>query len=162
MSDIQHFAELIKDIKFTMFTTIHGDRQVLRSRPMTLQEAEFEGELWFFADKESEMATDIKQNPNVNLGFANPKDHSYVSASGTAELVFDKAKAKELWNPLYKAWFEEGLDDPKLCLIRVNLVDAHYWESHSSPLNKVMMLVKAVTGAGKADQALGKQETIRF
>jgi general stress protein 26 len=61
--------------------------------------------------------------------------------------VKDKAKAKELWNVFYKAWFPEGLDDPKLALIRVDVDHAEYWDSPNSKVVQLAGLIKAaVTG----------------
>ena len=117
MTDIQHFTKLTKEIKFAMLTTTCSEDQSLKSRPMTLQETEFDGDLWFFADRFSKLAKDIEANPKVNLAFSDTKANSYLSATGQAEIVIDQEKAKQLWNPFYKAWFEQGLDDPKLCLI---------------------------------------------
>lgn len=132
MTDVQRFSKLIKDIPFVMLTTINNDDETLRSRPMTLQKAEFEGDLWFFAARTSPACLDIEENPKVNLAFAEPKDTAFVSATGIAEVVFDKEKATELWNPIYKAWFPEGLEDPELCLIRVVVESADYWDAPSS------------------------------
>ena len=143
MNDIQHFAKLTKDIKFAMFTTVSRDG-TLRSRPMTLQQNEFDGTLWFFADRWSHLASDIGDGSRVNLSFADIKNNSYLSASGQADVVFDKAKERELWNPFYKAWFPEGLEDTKLCLIKVTVESADYWESPSSPLIHLVGFAKAV------------------
>ncbi len=41
----------------------------------------------------------------MNVSFSDPPHQSYVSISGRGEIVQDKAKAKELWNPYLKAWF---------------------------------------------------------
>ncbi|MGL1204189.1 pyridoxamine 5'-phosphate oxidase family protein, partial [Vibrio parahaemolyticus] len=71
-------------------------------------QTEFDGELWFFADRFSQLAKDIQHTPKVNLGFSDTSSNSYLSASGHAELVIDKVKAKELWNPAYKVWFQQG------------------------------------------------------
>lgn len=157
MTDIQHFAKLSKDIKFAMLTTICKDDQSLKSRPMTLQDAEFDGYLWFFADRFSKMAHDIEENSKVNLAFADIKLNSYLSATGHAEVVIDKQKAKELWSPFYKAWFEQGLDDPKLGLIKVSVESADYWESLSSPIVHLVGFAKAILSGKKVDAAtLGK------
>jgi general stress protein 26 len=47
---------------------------------------------------------EIKKHSQVNVSFSNPSHQSYVSISGRAEVVTDKAKARELWNPYLKAW----------------------------------------------------------
>ena len=131
LNDIQHFAKLIKEIKFAMMTTFSESDGVLKSRPMTLQQIEFDGDLWFFCRESSELVHQIKENPIVNLTFSDPRDSSYISACGRGSIVDDAQKEKELWNPLYKAWFPEGLEDPELCLIMVTVESADYWESPS-------------------------------
>lgn len=73
MNDTQHFAKLIKDIKFAMLSTLDRDGRIT-SRPMTLQDIEFDGDLWFFASKTSEFVNHIANNNEVNLTFSNPKD----------------------------------------------------------------------------------------
>ena len=45
--DIQKLCDLIKGIKITMMTTVEEDG-TLHSRPRGTQEAEFDGDLWFF------------------------------------------------------------------------------------------------------------------
>ncbi len=156
MNDIQHFSKLIKEIKFAMLTTMSTVDENLQSRPMSLQQAEFDGHLWFFARNTSLMVKQIENNSTVNLAFSNPKDNSFASASGHAAVINDKQKAKELWNPLLKAWFPEGLEDPELCLVQVAVESADYWESPTAPLVKLVGFAKAVLTGKKADSALGK------
>jgi general stress protein 26 len=156
-NDVQHFARLIKDIKFAMLTTVNADDGSLRSRPMTLQQAQFDGDLWFFAGRSTQAALDVAEEPKVNLAFSEPKNSSYISACGSAEVVLDKAKAKELWNPLYKAWFPEGLEDPDLCLIKVTVESVDYWESPSSPVVQLAGFAKAMLSGKKAGDELGRR-----
>ena len=156
MNDVQRFSKLIKDIKFAMLTTINETKDTMHSRPMTLQQLEFEGQLWFFAGRDSELVEQIEKNSSVNLSFANPKSTEFVSVSGLAEVVFDKAKAEELWNPLYKAWFPEGLEDPNLCLLKVHVTSADYWESPSSKLVTLTGFAKAIMTGKRADSTIGK------
>lgn len=144
MNDIQHFAKLIKDIKFAMLTTIDQSDDTLHSRPMTLQQLEFDGDLWFFASQSSTLVNQIMLSPKVNLAFANSKDSSYLSASGEAEVIIDLQKTKELWSPFFKAWFSLGPDDPDLCLIKVRVEKADYWESPSSKLITLIGFAKAI------------------
>jgi general stress protein 26 len=138
---------LIKGIGFAMMTTTTSEG-TLRSRPMASRvEEEFDGTLWFFSHDQEPKIHEILENPQVNLAFADPSKNDYVSVSGTATLVKDKAKAKELWNPFYKAWFPQGLDDPHLALIRVDVDKAEYWDSPNSKMVQLAGFVKAlVTG----------------
>ncbi len=145
---LKKLHSLIKDINFAMMTTVASDGQ-LRSRPMAtrLEEKTFDGTLWFFTHDHEPKVHEILENPQVNLSYADPAKNDYVSVSGQAMLVKDKAKAKELWSPLYKAWFPDGLDDPQLALIRVDISKAEYWDSPNSKMVQLAGFVKAlVTG----------------
>jgi general stress protein 26 len=130
-------AELINDIRFAMLTTVGSDG-TLRSRPMTMLDREFDGDLWFFVGASSPQVSEMRADDQVNLSFANPGDNAYVSVSGTAQVFRDRQKMEELWNPIYKAWFPDGLDDPDLALLKISTTQAEYWDS---PNGKVVQLV---------------------
>lgn len=156
-NDVERFSQLIKDIKFAMLATVNSDDGSLCSRPMTLQQAQFDGTLWFFAGRTTRPVMDILDQPRVNLAFSEPKNNSYISASGQAEVVQDRAKAEELWNPIYKAWFPKGLEDPDLCLIKVMVESADYWESPSSPVVQLVGFAKAILTGKRAGTELGER-----
>jgi general stress protein 26 len=136
-ADIKTLGEKIKSVRFAMLTTVEPDG-TLQSRPMTTQQVEFDGDLWFFVGLDTDPVSAIKSNSNVNVAYAKPEDNLYVSVSGTAEIVEDEAKKKELWNPLFKAWYPDGLEDPTLGLIKVSVTSAEYWDS---PLGIVVTLL---------------------
>ncbi len=145
---IKKLGDLIKDIKMAMLTTIDGG--VLRSRPMATQEdAEFDGELWFMTSDKTHKVED-----------ADPNDHLYVSVSGAVSIVKDRDKIEELWNPAYKAWFPDGLDDPTICLLKVNVEQAEYWDSNSSAIVHIIGFVKALVTGERAQG--GENEKINL
>ena len=140
---VKTLGKLIGDIKFAMLTTAEPDG-TLRSRPMATQQKDFDGTLWFFTKAASPKVAEAQQDHHVNVSYSSPDHNQYVSVSGLATLVRDQAKAKELWNPLYKAWFPDGLDDPDLALLRVDVTKAEYWDTPSSPVVHVVGFVKAM------------------
>ncbi len=143
---VKKLSDLIKGIRMAMLTTAEDDGS-LRSRPMATQDAEFDGSLWFFTRAEAPKVDEVRRDDHVNLSYAEPKSQQYVSVSGRAELVRDPSKIHELWNPLLKAWFPKGLDDPELALLRIDVDKAEYWDSHSSAMVHLIGFVKAsVTG----------------
>jgi general stress protein 26 len=144
--DVKKLAELIKDIRIAMLTTVDEDGS-LRSRPMATQDVEFNGELWFMVGADSAKVHEVQEDQQVNVSFANPDNQQYVSVSGSAQLVRDRQKIDEFWNPMYKAWFPEGKDDPNIALLRVTVTKAEYWDSHSSPVVHLLGFAKAlITG----------------
>ena len=128
---IEALADLVEDIRTCMFTTIDTDGAPW-SRPMATQKNRFDGTLWFFTRKDSEKIDHIERDKRVGAAFARPGDQEYVTMAGTASLVEDRATMEKLWSPLNEVWFPEGLDDPNLCLLRMDVDRAEYWDSPSS------------------------------
>ena len=48
---------------------------------------------------------------------------------GNAKVVEDRAKLKELYAPILKTWSPEGLDDPRMTILRVEAEDGKFWNS---------------------------------
>ena len=148
---VKKLGKLISDVQFAMLTTAEADG-TLRSRPMATHmnhNADFDGSLWFFTKGEAPKVAEVKGDQHVNLSYSSPEQSKYVSVSGTAMLVRDKAKLSELWDKKYMAWFPKGLDDPDLALLRVDVAKAEYWDTPSSAVAHIVGFVKAVT-TGKA------------
>ncbi len=143
--DVQKLARLIKGIDFGMLTTLDADGR-LYSRPMSHNgNVEFDGDVWFFTYGDTPKVHEIENRPQVNVSFSSPKDQTYVSLAGRAELSRDKAKIKELWDPSLKAWFPDGLDTPDIALLKVSVEKAEYWDTPSSPIAHTIGLVKSLT-----------------
>jgi general stress protein 26 len=74
--------------------------------------------------------------------------------------VRDRAKSQELWTPAMKAWFPDGLNDPDLALLRVQVEGAEYWDSPSSTMVHIVGLVKAVSTGQRYHP--GENEKLEF
>ena len=136
-------AELIKDINVAMMTT-EAEDGLLHSRPMATQKTEFDGTLWFFSGLSTGKISEIDWNPEVNLSYSDGSANKYVSVSGTAEIVDDRTKKEVLWSDIYKAWFPQGLDDPDLCLMKVEVTFAEYWDVPSGKMVQAFGFLKAL------------------
>jgi general stress protein 26 len=154
---VKKVAELIKDIDIAMLTTVNEDGTLL-SRPMGTQQVEFDGDIWFFTSNDTGKVDDIERRNQVNVAYSKPDKQRYVSVSGTAELIYDRAKMEELWSPIYKAYFPKGLDDPSLRLLKIRADRAEYWES-SGLIPTVIAFVQAMAGK-EAD--LGENEKLNL
>lgn len=73
--------------------------------------------MWFIAERNTEKVRDLQANPQVNLAYAG--NGSWVSLSGTARVVDDRAKLEELWGTFTGAWMEGGPENPENILIEV-------------------------------------------
>jgi general stress protein 26 len=139
--------EIVKAVDICMLTTVDegGD---LHSRPMSNnREVEFGGDLWFFTYGSSHKVDEVGRVPKVNASFADVSSQQYASLTGRAEIVRDRAKIEELWQPQLKAWFPEGTDTPDIALLRVSVERAEYWDGSQSVVAHAVSLVSSlVTG----------------
>ena len=159
-NDLQKLRELVKDIDFCMLTTVDeaGD---LHSRPMSSNgDIDADGDIWFFTNASSHKVSEIAKLPKVNVSFADPDNQRYVSVSGTAQLVRDRAKIDELWRPEFKIWFPEGKDDPEVALLRVSLEKAEYWDSPSSTSGYALSFVSSLVTGKQPD--LGENRKVNL
>ena len=140
--NLKKIGEFIKDIDFAMMTTVDEEGE-LQSRPMSTQKAEFDGDIYFFTYDDSNKAQHIKSNSRVNLAYAAPEKQDYLSIKGDAQILKDRQKMEELWQPQLKAWFPQELETPGIALIKVSAKTAEYWDSPSSTAAHVIGLVKS-------------------
>ena len=147
-------AELIKDIKTAMFTTVDDDGHLV-SRPMAVQQVEFDGDLWFASDATARKVDQIRHGAAVNVAFSSGS--SWVSLAGNAEIVRDVQKAKELWNAGLEAWFPDGPETPGLVLVKVHADSAEYWDT---PGGKVMTLLSFAKAKVKGERIEGGENEV--
>ena len=154
--------KMIKDIKFAMFTTRHGNGH-LHARPMTTQNKALDADdsLWFFMSRKGDPVDDLRSEPQVAVIYADPSADTYVSVSGTAAVSEDGAKKKQLWNKMTEAWFPGGPDDPDVALVQVRIVHANYWDVKDSKLVQLYAMAKAVV-SGKPPTDLGEHGEVRL
>lgn len=119
----------------------------LTSRPMTIQDIEEPGTIWFFTGHDTSLAQAIGSGAQANVAVSDHDESLYVSVAGQAAIVDDMDRKKELWNAFAKAWFPGGVDDPNLALLRVDIGSAEYWDSDHAKMTQMLMMAKAaVTG----------------
>ena len=158
--DTTKLWDLIKDIRFAMFTSRHGDGQ-LHSRQMTTQNSPSErgGVLWFFMSRSGESVADLEEHPEVNVTYADPGKDSYVSISGAARVVEDFERKKAMWNAAAQAWFPGGPADPNLALVAVLVAEAEYWDVKSNQAVQLFKMAKAAV-TGKSPQEMGEHRRV--
>ncbi len=156
---IKKIGEFIMDIDFTMMTTI-DENSDLQSRPMSTQNNEFDGNVYFFTYSDSNKLKHIKANPRVNLAYSDPSKQTYISLRGNAGESRDRAKMEEMWSPEMNAWFPDGLDTEGITLIKVEVESAEYWDTPTSFVTHAIGLVKAKL-TGKVPH-IGDNKTVEF
>lgn len=154
--------EMIRDVQVAMMVTLDEEGR-FRGRPMrAVKLKEFEGVLWFFTSQPSPKSEEIQHDDRVLLAYSDPSNQNYVSLFGSAQVVRDPQKQKELWSEPLRTWFPGGPDDPNAALLKVEVEGAEYWDSPSSTLVHAYGYVKArLTGeppkAGENDKVAFRQ-----
>ena len=144
--------DLIDDIEIAMLTTIEANGG-LHTRPMANQEADENGDIWFFTDRTTSVAKNVRANPKLSLGYSNASN-TYVAVTGTGRIVDDCARMDELWSDELKAWFPKGKDDPNLTLLCVTPERGEFWDAGSSTIVSAIGYLRAkITGANADDLA---------
>lgn len=138
---MEKLGALIADVEIAMLTTVRRDGRLV-SRPLRTVDAArpFDGTLWFFVRASSHKAAEIEGDPHVNLAYAAPGRNTYVSVSGRAKLVDNRAKVAELWTPALELYFSGGRDDRDIVLLRVDIDGGEYWDAPAGWLGQALDL----------------------
>ena len=153
--NIDKVQAIVKDVKFAMMSTVNSKGDI-HAWPMTTSETSIGAkEIWFIGDKTSDVYKDIQEHAKIGLAYATQDSKNYVSVSANAELPTDRAKLEELWSPVYDAFFEQGIDDENVQLIKVVPHGIECWISGSSTIN-IFKMVAAALQEGKTAEDLGE------
>lgn len=145
--------KILDDARFCMMTTVdeHG---ALVSRPMGTQKTD-DDFLWFFTADDSPKAAELRADPHVNLAYSS--SDNFVSVAGTAQVLHDPKKNRELWNPFAAAWLQAEPEDEKVVLIKVTADTAEYWDTPSKP-SRLIGIVRTLTSGEQPSG--GENETV--
>jgi general stress protein 26 len=161
---VEKLRSLVAEIEVAMMTTRRADGHLV-SRPMAVQKDAPGADFWFVSARDAPKIDEIRSDPHVNLGFYKDRTREYVSVSGIARLSDDRATIRKLWEPDWRAWFEDqggtydgSADDPRLLLIGVTAESAHFLSIDKPQVVVLFELAKGIV-TGKAPD-LGKVEQV--
>lgn len=156
---ITKLKDLAEDAKTCFFTTNIKTGLPSSARPMTVQQVDGEGNLWFLVANDSGTYKDLETEPLAQLFFQGSKYSDYLNVYGIATLSDDKEKIKEFWKPILKTWFTEGEDDPRIAVVKLEPTEAYYWDNkHGNAVAFVKQLAGAALGKTLDDSIEGKLE----
>jgi general stress protein 26 len=141
---IKKIKEIIGKSPSCFFCTDIETGKPFNTRPMSVQQVDDEGNLWFLSANDSNKNDEIKSDSFVQLLFQGSNYSDFLNLYGIATVSDDKEKIKKLWKPILKTWFTEGVDDPRISVIKVHPTEGYYWETKH---NKAVGLIKRIAGA---------------
>ena len=143
---IEKLKEIAERARTCMMVT-ELDSRPMPARPMSLQEVDADGMMWFISSKDSDKNYQLRKDAELALYFMNAGKAEYLSVYGTAAICSDRATIDEHWSEMANAWFEAGKDDPNVSIIGVRPKDVRYWDTkHGKLVDVALMLYAAVTG----------------
>jgi general stress protein 26 len=125
----ERLYDLMKGFSTAMLVT-HGasGSEDLHARPMVIADVTGDLELWFVTGEDSLKVHEIVEDMRAHVVCQ--RDHSaYLSLAGTATVLRDRNRVRDLWSESFRVWFPEGKDDPDLVLIRFRPERAEYWDN---------------------------------
>ncbi|MFD2599834.1 pyridoxamine 5'-phosphate oxidase family protein [Sphingobacterium corticis] len=151
---IDKLKELIDKIDIGMLGTYPATSDFIHAVPMSRQEVDDEGNVWYLFSSESDTHTHLKANDQVSLLYSDISSHSFLSVNGHAEISRDQARIDKYWNKMIEGWFDKGKEDPNIRVLKVVPSEAHYWDTKS---NKLITFFKAAARAVGAKTDVGRQ-----
>ncbi|EGV44442.1 general stress protein [Bizionia argentinensis JUB59] len=139
---LEKIRALIDEPKIVMLAT-QLNKTPFSVCPMTLQQMDAQGDLWFFSSRTSGHFSDIQEDNRVQIIYTDEVKNKYLSIYGHATHIVDQKKIDELWNPALNTWFE-GKEDANLALLNINMENAYYWDTSQ---NKLVSFFKIVDGS---------------
>lgn len=148
---IEKLKTLVKQIDIAMLCTQAPTRSNMHAVPMSTQEVDEDGKLWFIFSSESASYQHLQDNKQVMLLYSDPSKHSYVSVNGIASISRDQSRIDKYWNVMMEGWFGNDKTDDRIRLLSVDVSEAHYWDTDANMfVTFFKSLLNAVTD-GKKD-----------
>lgn len=151
-----------EDLREAFWDAVKSDRVVLLGssrcpvalRPMTAQvDDATEEAIYFFAARDEGIGSELAGgNGNVTIAFAS-KDHAlFASGNGVVSEVKDKATIDRLCSPIAAIFYDQGRDDPRLILLRLDRADLDIWRNTTTGFIKSIAYKLMGKDAGDANQ----------
>ncbi len=154
---VEKIKDIVKEAETCFFCTLLDEGSHSATRPMSVQEVDDAGNLWFLSSDDSNKNQQLQTDAAVKLYFQGSPHSGFLQLDGVATISRDKARIKELWKPILKTWFTEGEDDSRITVIKVTPSSGYYWDNkHGNAVAGVKMLIGAAIGKTLDDSIEGR------
>ena len=111
------------------------------ARPMTAQAENDKGPIWFFTSADNGIVQKLAAGHRAIATFTSKNHQLFATIHGGIAVDNDPTVIERLWNPFVAAWYEDGKQDPKLRLLRMDAEHAEIWLNESSLLAGVKTML---------------------
>ena len=153
---VERIRQMVEKAETCFFCTAVSHGSSGATRPMSVQEVDERGTLYFLSASDSHKNSELLENPFVRLFFQVSENSGFLTLTGRARISRDKEKIKQLWKPILRTWFTEGEDDPRITVIAIRPSGGYYWDNkHGNAIAGIKMLIGAATGVTLDDSIEG-------
>lgn len=135
---------MVDKIDIGMMCTNTTENNNLHAVPMSRQEVDDEGNLWFLFSSESETYNNLQKNKHISVLYSDISNYNFLSINGVGEVSQDKSRIEKYWSKMIEAWFEKGKEDPTIRILKIIPSEGHYWDNKS---NKLVTFLKVAASA---------------
>ena len=154
---VSKIKEMVEQAQNCFFCSVVATGESNGDRPMNVRKVDDEGNLWFLSGSDSHKNQELARDPSVRLYFQGSKHSDFMQINGQATISRDREKIEELWSPIVETWFTEGIDDPRITVIKVTPTEGYYWDTkHGTAVAGVKMLIGAALRKTMDDSIQGK------
>lgn len=154
---VKKIKEIVKEAETCFFCTCLTDGVHSATRPMSVQQVDDAGNLWFLSADDSNKNQQLATDAVVKLYFQGSEHSGFLQLDGMTTISRDKKKIEELWKPILKTWFTDGKDDARITVIKVTPSSGYYWDNkHGNAVAGVKMLIGAAIGKTLDDSIEGR------
>lgn len=142
----QEFWSRIAKINSVMLGVTGEDRLVAMSPQL---HEDLPGHVWFITAKGTDLAKSVAAGEqSAQMVICNDSAGLYGDIDGRLSLSNDHAALDKLWSFVADAWFEEGKEDPDVCLLQFTPHDGEISASSGGGVRFLYEIAKAnLTGA---------------
>jgi general stress protein 26 len=153
---IEKIRTLVKKSGSCFMCTKIVTGQSFSTRPMAAEEIDDDGNFWFLSAVDSDKNEHIGIDPSVQLLFQGSSYSDFLSLYGYATISTDRQKIEKLWDPTMKTWFTEGIDDPRITVLKFTPTEGYYWDTkHGMAVAMVKRVIGAIRGETMDDSIEG-------
>lgn len=154
---IAKIRDLVDKAQTCFFCTAADATGFGDARPMNVRKVDDDGNLWFLSAVDSFKNRELAVDADVRLYFQGSPHSGFMQIDGVASVSLDRSKIEELWEPVIKTWFTEGVDDPRITVIKVSPRTGYYWDNkHGNLVAGFKMVIGAITGKTLDDSVEGE------
>ena len=148
---IEKLKTLVDKIDIGMMCTNTSEVSNLHAVPMSRQEVDDEGSLWFLFSSESETYKNLQKSDQISILYSDISNYNFLSVNGIAEISKDQSRIEKYWNKMMDGWFEKGKEDPSIRILKVIPSEGHYWDNKSNKLITFLKVAASAVSGQKLD-----------